>query len=211
MPSPSPNRNGSRTAAAIKIQSAFRKHLTRRQNLLTKVSNLLSGKVRAQLRTAGLRIPTTIINQKARAKHLANAASANARRKNNVMLDFGKVISRGGLVSNETKNNLATRLNLTRHQVNELVSLARSIHPYPNFSNTKFIRTLIQLIKINPNTARNYFFYAGRKQSHPYNLFLVNPNTGKMPQEKMEHPSFFVRRPEFNARQVSLARGLRMI
>jgi hypothetical protein len=175
------------------------------------VSNLLSGKVRAQLRTAGLRIPTTIINQKARAKHLANTASANARRKNNVMLHFGRVISRGGLVSNETKNNLATRLNLTRHQVNKLVSLARSIHPYPNFSNTKFLRTLIQLIKINPNTAGNYYFYAGRKQSHPYNLFLVNPNTGKMPQEKMEHPSFFAKRPEFNPLQVSLFRGLRMI
>jgi hypothetical protein len=151
------------------------------------------------------------VNQKARAKHLANTASANARRRNNAILHFGQVISRGGLTNNETKNNLAARLNLTRHQVNKLVSLGRSIYPEPNFSNTKFFRTLIQLVKINPNTARHYLFYAGRQQSHPYNLFLVNLNTGKMPQEKMEHPSFFVRRPEFNPVQASMARGLRML
>ena len=211
MPSPSPNRNGSRTAAAIKIQSAFRKHLTRRQNLLRKVSNLLSGNVRAQLRTAGLRIPTTIVNQKARAKHLANTASANARRRNSAIRHFGHVISLGGLTNNETKNNLAARLNLTRHQVNKLVSLGRSIQPYPNFSNTKFLRTLIQLVKMNPNTAKNYSFYALRQQSHPNNLFLVNPNTGRMSQAMLQHPSHFVKRPEFNPVQASMARGLRML
>lgn len=212
MGSPTQNRNAPRTAAAIKIQTAFRKHQTHRQNVLSKVSNLLSGKLRAQLRTAGLRIPTTIVNQKARAKHLANAASANARRKNNAIRQFGKDVSPGEFINKEVKNNLAAKLKLTRHQVNKLVILARSIlRPHTNFSNTKFLRTLIQLVRINPNTANKYYFNAYRKQSYPRNILYVNPNTGKMRQNILEHPNWYLKRPEFNPLQVSMARGIRMV
>lgn len=184
----------------------------RRQNLLTRSSNFLPGNVRAMLRVAGLRIPTTTVNRRARVKHVANAASAKARQKNNGLRQYGLAISRHGKwIPNENKNNLAAKLNLTRNQLNKLISLTVRIHGGPNLSNTKFIRSLIQMIRVNPNTATNYYFYGRRLESLPTNLFFVNPETGEMNQRMLEHPNIFFKRPQFNPRQVSLARGLRLL
>lgn len=165
------------------------------------------------LRVAGLRIPTTPVNRRARVKHNINiATAAKARQKNNGLRQYGLAISRHGKwIPNENKNNLAAKLNLTRNQLNKLISLTIRIHGGPNLSNTKFIRSLIQMIRVNPNTATNYYFYGSRLQSRPTNLFFVNPETGEMPERLLEHPNIFFKRPQFNPRQVSLARGLRLL